>query len=622
MLLRRCGVSQMPIREASQERPGELPLVAPRLGWRAAWVTESNRESVMNSRTRRPANPLDRLFVILLAGFLPLQAGSESAQAAETAGAERGMTFTTEGAAFAPVLVVQGRATILWTWSDGTTSSSATPHKDFGAVGRRRHALRVQPWSAIRRINLGYDAGDGGSGEIERVPDQQVSAVTGLTLVAPTLEQWCSSYNRLTSLDFSNFVKLNTIECFLSSTLVRVNLANTPQLKRACFEDCDLESLDLSQSPALEDLRGAQNRYPSIEFGRTGRQVWHICVRDNPQLTDQALFADLTQFPNLSEFFVWNDNQAGTLRLPASSPSQGVALLADGNHYTSLDLSGSLRNAAATGTVSFRGNRLSRINIAGCVQITELALENNRLDAAQVDGLLTTLDRLGRDRADSGPHVPLKVDLRGNAPPGPAGQAAAGRLAAKGWTIVAESLTRQPPPPPDTGQLRIDFLTRGDATRLRCDLAGSATATWFWSDGTSSPAVPGETVYKSGLGAGEHAGYLLVSNGSGLTRFGAADGGGQGHLIAIGGLDKAPRLEVLYAYNETGLTRLSRTATTMIREYHLWGTALTPAASDRVFADAVATGVRRGCIWSPNRGTTASDKDRAVLAERQWEISY
>ncbi|HPM81025.1 MAG TPA: hypothetical protein PLF81_10010 [Candidatus Anammoximicrobium sp.] len=576
----------------------------------------------MNSRTRRRADHLDRLFVLVLAGLLPLHAGGRSASAAGAAGAERGLTFTTEGASFAPVLVVQGRPDILWTWSDGTTSTSATPHKGFGAAGTRQHVLRVKPWIAIRRINLGYDAGDGGSGQIEKVPDQQVSAVTGLTLVAPTLEQWCSSYNRLTSLDFSNFVNLDTIECFLSPTLVRVNLANTPKLKRACFEDCDLESLDLSQSPALEDLRGAQNRYPTIEFGRTGRQVWHICVRDNPQMTDQAVFADLTQFPNLSEFFVWNDNQAGALRLPASSPDRGVALLADGNHYTSLDLSGSLRNAAATGTVSFRGNQLSRINIAGCVQITELSLENNRLDTAQVDGLLTTLDRLGRNRADSGPHVPLKVDLRGNAPPGPVGQAAAGRLAAKGWTIVAEQLTRQPPPPPDTGKLRIDFITRGDGTNLRCDLAGSATGTWYWSDGTSSPAVSGASTAKSGLGAGEHAGYLLVSNGSALTRFGAADGGGQGHLIAIGGLDKAPLLEVLYAYNEDGLAKLSRTAATKIREYHLWGTALTPAAIDRVFADAAASGVRRGRMWSPNRGTPASDKARAVLAERQWEISY
>lgn len=194
-----------------------------------------------------------------------------------------------------------------------------------------------------------------------------------------------------------------------------MNLANTPKLRRACFEDCDLGSLDLSQSPALEDLRGAMNQYRTNEFGHTGRRVWHICVRDNPQLTDQALFADLSPMPNLSELFICNDNQAGALRLPASSPSQG------------------------------------------CIQVTELALENNQLDVSQVDGLLTTL---------------------------------------------------------------------------------------------------------------------------------------------------------------------SRTAACQIREYHLWGTALSPTAIDRVFADAVTTGVRRGPIWSPNRGTAASAGDRDVLAERQWEINF
>jgi hypothetical protein len=557
--------------------------------------------------------------LVVFAGLLPLGGERCAASAAETM---RAMTFTTEGAAFAPVLVVKGRADILWTWSDGTTSTSATPRKAFGGAGTRTHSLRVRPWSAIQRINLGYDAGDGGTGEIERVPDQQVSAVTGLALVAPTLGQWCSSYNRLRSLDFSNFVNLDTIECFLSRTLVRVNLANTPKLKRACFEDCDLESLDLSQSPALEDLRGAMNRYPTIELGRIGRQVWHICVRDNPQMTNQAVFADLSAFPNLSELFIWNDNQAGALRLPASSPNRYVALLADGNHYTSLDLSGSLRNGTATSTVSFRGNQLSRIDITGCVQITELALENNRLDAAQVDSLLTALDRLGRSRADTDRHATLKVDLRGNAPPGAAGRAAAARLAAKGWTVVAESMTREPPPPPDTGKTRIDFVTRGDATNLRCDLTESATGTWHWSDGTTSPATSGANMAKSGLGPGNHAGYLIVSNGAALTRFGAADGGGQGHLTAIAGLEKAPFLEVLYAYNESDLSTLSRTAATKTREYHLWGTALSPTAIDQVFADAVATGVRRGHMWSPNRGTAASGKDRAVLAERQWEINY
>jgi hypothetical protein len=557
---------------------------------------------------------------VLLWGPLAL-CGAEPA-AHTPASTEGALVFTTEGASFAPVLIVDGDPDILWTWSDSTTSTSATPSRTFGAAGTRSHSLRVTPWSAVRRINIGYDGGDGGSGLIEGVPDQQVSAVTGLNLVAPTLGQWCSSYNQITALDFTGFANLDTVECFLSRSLTVVNLAGTLKLKRACFEDCDLRSLDLSQSPLLEDLRGAQNRYPTIDFGHTGAQVWHICVRDNPQMSDQTLFADLTPFPNLAELFIWNDNQSGPLRLPASSPSRHVALLADGNHYRSVDLSGALRNAAAAGTVSFRGNQLESIRIAGCVQITDLRLENNRLGAAQLDDLLTTLDTLGRRRADTDAQVAMQVDLRGNAMPGPAGRAAAARLAAKGWTIVTTDWTREPPPAPDTGEARVDFVTRGDAAELRCDVAGTVVATWHWSDGSTTPAVSGADARKSGLGAGDHAGYLTIANGSALTRFGAADGGGRGHLVAISGLNQAPLLAVLYGYNEGALAALSRLDQTRVREYHLWGTALSPAALDQVFADAVATGVSRGRMWCPNPGTDASAATRATLAAREWTISY
>jgi hypothetical protein len=531
------------------------------------------------------------------------------------------MTFTAEGADFAPVLVVEGKPEILWTWSDGTTSSSATPQKSFGSAGSRTHALLVKPWSAVRRINLGYDAGDGGSDAIEHVPDQHVSAVAGLELVAPTLQQWCSSYNQLTSLDFSNFVNLDTVECFLSRTLKTVTLTNTPQLKRACFEDCDLRRLDLSQCPRLEDLRGAQNAYSSIVFGRIGASVWHICVRDNPQMTDQSLFADMSRFPGISELFIWNDNQAGKLRIPASSPDRPVALMADGNHFTSVDLSGALRNAGSSGSLSFRNNQLASLTITGCVQITEMNLEQNRLSAGQIESLLATLDGLGRSRDNSDPGAPLRVDLRGNAGLSSAAQATAAKLAAKGWTIVAEDMTAQPPPPPDTGEVRIDFVTRGPATRLRCDFSIPATATWHWSDGTTSPAGSGEDAVKETLGDGDHPGFLVVSNGSALTRFGAADGGGQGNLTSISGLERAPQLAILYAYNENALVTLSRTSATKIREYHLLGTGLSPAAQDQVFADAVATGVRRGHLWCGS-GTDASKADRATLAEREWTLEH
>lgn len=535
------------------------------------------------------------------------------------AAAEEALTFTTEGAEFAPVLVLDGAATVAWTFADGSTSTAARPHKAFGGNAQRTHSLRVTPWRALARINLGYDAGDGGTDAIEHVPDQHVSAVTGLALVAPTLRQWCSSYNQLTALDFSHFVSLDTIECYLSRTLTSVRLVDLPRLRRACFEDCDLRELDLSQCPALEDLRGAANAYPTIEFGRIGREVWHICVHSNP-LTNAALFQDLSQFPKLSELFVWNDHQAGTLRVPATHPERGVGLAGDGNAYGVLDLRGALRNPKANGTVSFRGNRLSRVEIDGCVQLSELILADNRLASDQVDRLLTTLDTLGRSRATTPEWTKLQVDLNGNAVPGPAGRAAAGRLAAKGWTVVTADAAIQPPPPPDTGPTRIDVVTRGDETHLRADFDPGATAVWHWADGTTTPAASGATATRTGLGPGDHASWLMVSNGAALSRFGGADGGGQGHLVSIAGLEQAPALTVLYAYNESALTHLDRTHGTRTREYHLWGTALDAAAIDQVLADAVASKVRSGVIWCAP-GTAASAAARQALIERGWTLN-
>jgi hypothetical protein len=545
---------------------------------------------------------------------------SATAQVTVTAAPLPRIQFTTEGAQFAPVLVLRDPAEVLWTWADGSTSSSLTPTKDYGSAASRNCTLLVTPWSALQRINLGYDAGDGGSGSIEMVPDQQVSAVQGLELVAPTLGQWCSSYNQLTALDFSHFVQLDTIECYLSQTLASVNLADTPALKRACFEDCNLSALDLSQSPALEDLRGAVNAYTTIQFGTVGAQTWHICVRDNPQMTTPNLFADLTQFPRISELFIWNDNQSGTLRIPASHPTMGVSLQGDGNHYSTLDLHGALQNPGSSAAVSFRNNQLSSVNLTGCTQITELFLENNQLSADAADSILATLDGLGRDRASSGPWASLMINLSGNAAPSSTGYDHAVSLAAKGWTITATGWTLTPTPPPDTGAARIDFSTEGDATSLRCDFVGTPTATWHWSDGSTSAAVSGSAVVKSGLGAGNHAHYLTISNGSALSRFGAADGN-QGHLIAISGLNNAPLLSVLSVYAEPGLVSIDRVNASRIQEFHLMGTALSTAAMDQVFADAVASNVLNGIIWCPNLGTSASDADRATLVSRGWTLN-
>jgi hypothetical protein len=531
------------------------------------------------------------------------------------------IVFTTEGSSFAPVITVTGNPSILWVWADGTTSNSATPNKNYGSPGKRLNRLQVKPWSALQRINIGYDAGDDGSSEIEPVPDQHVSAVRGLHLVAPSLAQWCSSYNLITSLDFRNFANLDTIECFNSQSLRTVNLANTPKLRRVCFEDCNLESLDLSGSPNLEDLRGAANDFPTINFGATGAHIWHICVVNNPQLTNQTMFADLSPFPNLSDLLIWSCNQTGTLRLPLTNSLSGfVNIMADDNHYTSVDLSGALANSDAEAFVAFNRNNLTSINITGCSQITQLYLENNNFDSASLDTVLATLDALGRNENTLAPGAQLRVDLRGNATPSATGYAHALSLAGKGWTVLAEGWTVEPLQP-FNGEQRLDFSTNGEATSMRCDFgrALTNTAVWHWSDGTTTAAASGENAVKNVLGPGPHAHYLIISDGAALTRFGASDGGGAGNLTTMLGFENCPSLRVLYAYDESGLTSLGRTNATKTREYHLMGTALSPLALDQVFADAVASNVWGGSIWSAS-GTAASEADRTVLLSRGWSL--
>ncbi|MBN1524511.1 MAG: hypothetical protein JW904_08515 [Spirochaetales bacterium] len=532
------------------------------------------------------------------------------------------ITFVSEGAVFSPIIVLSSDAEVLWTFADGATSSLTHPEKNYGSAESRSNTLSVTPWSALRRINLGYDAGDGGTYSIEFNDDQHVSTVSNLQVAAPYLVEWCSSYNDFTSLNFHDFVNLETIECFLSTNLQSVDLSNTPSLRRACFEDCNLGALDLSDCTALEDLRGALNNYTTINFGTVGADVWHICIRENHSLANATMFADMTQFPQIAELYIWDDHQSGELSIPSSSSTRNVEILGWSNNYTSLDLEGALGNQLATGTIDLRYNHLAQVNITGCIQINNLNLAYNQLDEADIDQILADLDALGRSELNVPNSAPLVVDLRGNVASSAAGYASAENLAGKGWTVYTAGYELTPPPPENTGAATVSFSTTGDTTTMLVGFDGSPDAVWHWSDGTTSAAVSGQSVVKSGLGPGTHSHSLEVSNGAALTRFGAASGGGLGNLVTISGLEACSYLEIVYAYNESALVSIGDTGTTRIREYHLMGSAISAAEMDGIFADAVATTVVNGTIWAPNAGTSGSDADRATLAARGWSLSY
>ena len=339
---------------------------------------------------------------------------------------EANITFVTTGSSFSPIITVTGNPKIQWVFGDGSTSDSTSPTVNFGSSGTRANTLVVTPWSAVSKINIGYDGSDGGvtpsSRTIAKLKQQNVIAVAGLENVAPYLQVWASSHNPITVLDFSNFTALHTIECFYCTSLATIRLHNVPSLTRLCLENCKISYLDLSEAPSLADLRGASQRSSTytINWGTTGAHIWHICVRDNPQMTSAF---PVSQFPLIKDFYIWNGNQSGTLHLTSTNLK---SVLSSNNHYNAANFSGCFP-AGKKGTVNIYDNKLTSLDISNDPGLLYLNASRNSLNQTSVDGVLQTLDSYNTNGGS--------LDLTGNAAPSITGIAHANNLTARGWKV-------------------------------------------------------------------------------------------------------------------------------------------------------------------------------------------
>ena len=328
------------------------------------------------------------------------------------------------GATFAPVIEVIGTPVIEWVFDDATTSTSATPTKNYGSVGSRHNYLKVTPWSSLIGINLGYDAADGAYGGFSLVPNQNVSGIQNLALAKSSLQYLCASYSPMTELDLSELTALKIVELLYCQDLATLKLGIHPVLERLCIEGDNLGAEDLSGCAALKDLRSAFNNYTSINWGNTGAFLWHICVRSNPKFF--VNIPDLTQFPLLRELLTWNDNQTGAF--VCHSPIIQRIDSYD-NHYTSADISG----CTSLAQFSLSGSQLASIDLGTANNLTYVQLNNCGLTEFQVDYILLTLDGVGRSNGN--------LELDGNATPSTAGFIHYNNLKQKGWTVIINNVT-------------------------------------------------------------------------------------------------------------------------------------------------------------------------------------
>jgi hypothetical protein len=326
--------------------------------------------------------------------------------------------FQSCGAKFTPVIEVSGNPVVEWIFDDGSTSSSVTPSKDYGSSGLRNNYLRVTPLSALTGLNLGYDAGDEGYGGFALIDNQRVLTIQNLGLAKNSLRYICANYNPLTSLDLRGFTSLRFVELLFCRNLAELNLDSHPVLERLCVEGSNLDTLDVSGTPALKELRGAENNLTGIKWGTTWPALWHICVRDNPRFS--ANLPALIQFPSLVELLTWNDNQKGEFACHSSTIKR---IDANDNHYTSADVSGCM----ALSQFSLSGSHLESLDLGSANSLIYVRLKDCFLRVGLVDYVVATLDAAG----NTGGYL----ELDGNAPPSSAGMVGINSLKGKGWTI-------------------------------------------------------------------------------------------------------------------------------------------------------------------------------------------
>lgn len=326
------------------------------------------------------------------------------------------VTFTTEGATFAPQLIVAGTPSIQWTTSDGQHSTSLTPTFTFSGVATRTAMLTVSPASAVLSVLLGYDGTDGGA-ESTVVPDlvrvqaqQDVSAIDGLTRLRG-LQCLTLSYNPIATLNVSGLPlqRLEGFGCGLTSFFS----SSCSALRRICLEKREGDPrittpYDLSSAANVEDVRGANNDMGTIYWAPGSLlELWHICVGSSLHPMAADAFPAVSRLPVIQQFYMNGTGRSGIIDLRGGFPP------------------------GRDGDVWLQQNAVTGIDCStGCEGLLSLNARENSMGQAAVDAVLVDINAYGSANGF--------LNLLDNTAPSVTGLAAAAELTGRGWTVFVD----------------------------------------------------------------------------------------------------------------------------------------------------------------------------------------
>lgn len=346
--------------------------------------------------------------------------------------------ITTTGATFSPsVQVAAQNVTVTWTWAGGQVTG-LNPVISFGSAGTRTVYMTAAipgGYSALNQVtvfNVGYTYSND-TGTYSPPPSygkaaQAVSALAGVSSMTGLQLFLAGGITGLTGpADFTGMSQLTNIECY-GSRFTSFNVTGCTSLQRLVVEQDNLAAANVNPVLAtLRELRLAAQQGSALTFSPAVSGpfpvLYHFCLRDQA-VTGMPNLG--TALPAVSELWIWNTGQSGTLA-PSSAALTNVQ--AYGNSYTSANFAG-LFVTGSTAYLDLHSNQLAACTLAGCTALGYVDLSGNLLTQSQVDGVLGVL------AGTSVPNGTVNVGGTGNAAPSSAGLSSTTALAGRGWTVT------------------------------------------------------------------------------------------------------------------------------------------------------------------------------------------
>jgi hypothetical protein len=352
------------------------------------------------------------------------------------------VVITTTGSTFSPwVQVASSNVTVTWTWSGGQVAG-LTPVISFGSAGTRQVTMTATTpggYSALNQVtlfNVGFntldDPGRNTLPAFYNWPSQAVSGIANVNSMTNLQLFLAADILSLTGpVNFNGMSQLTHIECYQSS-FTAASCYGCTSMVRLVLESNKITSFDLNPvAPTIQEFRAAFQQSGGVVLAPLTQgmpQLYHFCVRDQV-ITNMPSFT--SGFPQLTQLWIWNTGQSGTLQTNSSVPMDSV--LAHDNAWTTVNLANQFTYSGGqlTGQIALANCSIASANITGDALLGSIDFSFNQLSQAQVDAILTTVNGFG---TSSGLGL-LDVSGTGNAAPSGTGTSAAIALRGRGWTV-------------------------------------------------------------------------------------------------------------------------------------------------------------------------------------------